>query len=71
MDWSSGFAWWAALRSPRQGYSDANDRAGMGTAFGLDASLAPTDEAASAAPASPARSTPQPWEHRLIRRTGL
>lgn len=71
MDWSSGLAWWAALRLRHQACFDATDRAGMGTAFGLDASLAPAEEGAPAALASPARLAPQPWEHRLIRRAGL
>ena len=76
MDWSSGLAWWSALRSRRAARSQAADRADMGTAFGLDASFGPADEDARAPGPSPARSTPQPtarhaWEHRLVRRTGL
>lgn len=72
MDWSSGLAWWSALRSRRAARSQAADRADMGTAFGLDASFGPADEDVRAPRPGPARSTPQhAWEHRLIRRTGL
>lgn len=72
MDESSGLAWWTVLRSGRQAPPDEIDRADMGTAFGLDASLAPADEPLPAMPAAsaPPTATP-PWEHRLIRRTGL
>ena len=71
MNWSSGLAWWAALRSQPQARFEAADRAGMGTAFGLDASLARVGEDSAVAPARPVRTTPPPWEHRLIRRSGL
>ena len=48
------------------------DYADLGTAFGLDASVAPA-AAASVAPASPAETAQPapPWEHRLTRRSGL
>ena len=48
------------------------DYADLGTAFGLDASVASAGRA-SANPVAPAESaTPAlPWEHRLTRRSGL
>ena len=45
------------------------DYADLGTAFGLDASVA--SGTASPASVDPAGSAPPPWEHRLTRRTGL
>ncbi len=72
MDESSGLAWWTALRPRPQTPPDADDRADMGTAFGLDASLAPAAADTPAMPADPTAPTPAPpWEHRLVRRTGL
>ena len=59
------------LATPAVPATDAvlTDYADLGTAFGLDASVA----SGAAAPASVefAGPSPQPWEHRLTRRTGL
>jgi hypothetical protein len=69
MDWSATFSWWSVLRRHGGGRSGDADRADMGTAFGLDASFdafAPSGFDREAA--SPAA---EPWEKRLIRRSGL
>lgn len=59
---------WVWTRSARhrdaQGDPDPGD---MGTAFGLDASLAPLAGEADVQPA-PRRDTPVPWHQRLDRR---
>ncbi|MEO7150539.1 MAG: hypothetical protein ABIX46_02335 [Burkholderiaceae bacterium] len=49
------------------------DYADLGTAFGLDASVASAIASSASASASvdPAASAAPPWEHRLTRRTGL
>ena len=36
----AGWSWWASLGFSRRSVRDANDFGDMGTAFGLDASLA-------------------------------
>jgi hypothetical protein len=73
MDWSARFSWLAALRAPPELRFDETDRADMGTAFGLDASMEP--EAPAAVAPSPGASAPPDaaaaWESRLIRRSGL
>jgi hypothetical protein len=71
MDWSARFSWLAALRAPPELRFDETDRADMGTAFGLDASMEPP---AAVPPSSGASAPPDAatvWESRLIRRSGL
>ena len=76
MTWLSGLAWLASRRAQREGVGDDDeDRAGMGTAFGLDASMSPPDDAGGKA-GTPSHGMTQPpaglpWEHRLTRRSGL
>lgn len=73
MDWSARFSWLAALRARPELRFDETDRADMGTAFGLDASMEPEAPAAvpspSATSATPDATTA--WQSRLIRRSGL
>ena len=71
MNWSKGLSWLAALKARHELHFQHTDRADMGTAFGLDASIGVADEARDPAPALAPEATPQPWEHRLIRRSGL
>ena len=48
------------------------DYADLGTAFGLDASVASaTAASATSEPAGPTAPAATPWEHRLTRRSGL
>ena len=69
MDWTTGPAWLATLGSgqPQADFDDA-DRAGMGTAFGLDASMPPQWEASGADAQAP---EPTVWERRLAGRSRL
>ncbi len=71
MKWSLGFTWLAAMTERTARSFDPNDPGDMGTAFGLEASMATVDDRAPEL--LPARSLPLslPWEHRLIRRSGL
>ena len=73
MDWSARFSWLAALRAPPELRFDETDRADMGTAFGLDASMEPDTSAAVPPPsgASAPADAATAWESRLIRRSGL
>jgi hypothetical protein len=71
MDWSSSLSWLVALRRVRRARDDPADRAGMGTAFGLDASIVPIEDWTQAAAQNPPCPTPAPWERRLVRRSGL
>ena len=70
MSSSSGLSW-LKLFAPRVDWLGVHtDRGDMGTAFGLDASIAPLDsELGAGAPAD--APVPAPWEHRLTRRSGL
>jgi hypothetical protein len=68
MKWSSGLAFLSALRGRETTLDGDDDHADMGTAFGLDASFGPVD-AEPAAGAGEVQA--QPWEARLIRRSGL
>ena len=70
MNWSTGLSWLTALAAPLAAAPDGDDdRAGMGTAFGLDASLVDDDSQAWRSGSEPAATLP--WEHRLTRRSGL
>lgn len=84
MNGRARFAWWSALRSARcaQPMWSAADRdpAGMGTAFGLDASFdavpSGADSSATANAPEPAADavaapTVTPFEQRLVRRSRL
>ena len=68
MKWSAGLAFLRARQARDAACDPADDGGDMGTAFGLDASFGPVDEAAATDAAPP---EPQPWEARLIRRSGL
>ena len=72
MNWTHGFSWLLGLKARRaEGRPGETDHADMGTAFGLDASIGPSDELPTmAAGALPAQSL-LPWEHRLTRRSSL
>ena len=71
MNWSTGISWLTTLRGEHSPPFDPNDPADMGTAFGLDASLAPEDsDFVDPSPIAPSR-TERPWESRLVRRSGL
>jgi hypothetical protein len=71
MDWSTGLSWLAALKARRDERFVHTDLADMGTAYGLEASMLPAVDPQPEAPATPAEAGPQPWEHRIIRRSGL
>jgi hypothetical protein len=72
MDWSTGLtSWLEALKARRDARVVHTDRADMGTAFGLDASMLAADDPQREALVIPAEASPQPWEHRIIRRSGL
>jgi hypothetical protein len=66
----SGLVWLVTFGRVSRASSTEDDRAGMGTAFGLDASMVPAETLASDSADSPQRAAP-PWEHRLIRRSSL
>jgi hypothetical protein len=74
MKWSATLFWMAFAKDRRRSRSDEDDRAGMGTAFGLDASL-PTipmpENGPEDSPALNVRPDSTPWEHRLARRSSL
>jgi hypothetical protein len=72
MNWSSSLAWLAALAARRERGFAQTDRGDMGTAFGLDASIAPGGDSAFASGQSPGSSQGlEPWERRIVRRSGL
>jgi hypothetical protein len=74
MKWSASLFWRAFAKDRRRSRSDEDDRAGMGTAFGLDASLPtiPMPENGPEQPAAPdVRPDSTPWEHRMARRSAL
>ena len=67
MNWSSGLSWLTTRAARREGRFDDTDRADMGTAFGLDASLEPP---ASEPPAQASQAAPEAsWQRRLVRRS--
>ena len=64
----SAFTWLAALFAAlRRPGVEGTDRGDMGTAFGLDDSMAPFDFASSHFD-EPARDAPDDWARRSIRR---
>ncbi|MES2226898.1 MAG: hypothetical protein V4540_03910 [Pseudomonadota bacterium] len=72
MNWSSGLSWLAALKAPlAERARDEADCADMGTAFGLDASFGPVDDAPDEAGREAPAGSPRPWEYRLTRRSSL
>ena len=71
MNWSTGLSWLAALKARRAARSGDDDRGDMGTAFGLDASMAPGDDGRAAGRHSLPPPSATPWEHRLTRRSSL
>jgi hypothetical protein len=74
MKWSASLLWMAFAKDRRRSRSDEDDRADMGTAFGLDASLPtipmPENGPEHAATAN-VRPDSTPWEHRMARRSSL
>jgi hypothetical protein len=71
MNWSERFAWLAALRRQHESDTADPDRAGMGTAFGLDASFDRFAPPTLPPDAVDALVEATPWEKRLVRRSGL
>ena len=69
MNWSSSLSWLGLLAARDEPHGAEADRADMGTAFGLDASMAPFDAEPPATHGAAAQ--PMPWEHRLTRRSSL
>ena len=71
MNWSSVFSWFAAAMRPgTRDEHGSDDRGDMGTAFGLDASIAPwdaSDEPGDAASAEAASSLAR----RIVRRSAF
>ena len=66
-----GFGWLKAVTTRRIAANPSPDPGDMGTAFGLDASIGPSDELPTmAAGELPAQSL-LPWERRLTRRSSL
>ena len=71
MVWSTAFAWFAAvLAATRRPSFEGTDRGDMGTAFGLDDSMAPYDAGASRLDAPTTRPADD-WNRRLVRRSHL
>ena len=71
MNWSNGLSWLSALKSWRiERIERGRDQAEMGTAFGLEASLA-----GSPGHGAPTWQLPpaaaETWERRVVRRSGL
>ena len=66
----SGLVWLVTFGRASRTPSTEDDRAGMGTAFGLDASMVPAEALVGDYADSSLRAAP-PWEHRLIRRSSL
>ena len=67
MNWTAGLAWLSTLNPDQEALDvDEPDRADMGTAFGLDASM--STEYAAALPGAP---EPTVWERRLAGRSRL
>ncbi len=71
MDWSTGLSWLAALKARRDERFAHTDRADMGTAYGLEASMLAADDPQPELPATPAEASAQPWARRIVRRSGL
>ena len=80
MKWSERILWLAMGKDRRRPRGDDDDRAGMGTAFGLDASLptmpmpwppSPAAEEGGSTHAAAANRLPDsaPWAHRSARRS--
>ena len=70
MNWFTGLVWLAARATRVAPADDADDRGDMGTAFGLDASIAPwdaSDEPGDAASAEAASSLAR----RIVRRSAF
>jgi hypothetical protein len=72
MNWSSSLAWLAALAARRERGFAETDRGDMGTAFGLDASIGTGGDSTFAnGSASASSQALEPWERRIVRRSGL
>ena len=71
MRWSASLLWALIRKDRRRSTSDEDDRAGMGTAFGLDASYDSRDHSAAITPPVGPLPDSTPWEHRLTRRSAL
>ncbi len=71
MDWSTGLSWLAALKARRDEHFAHTDRADMGTAYGLDASMLAADDSQPEMPEAPPEASAQPWGRRIVRRSGL
>lgn len=72
MNWHTALSWWSALGARRaERRSVEVDHGDMGTAFGLDASFGPVEADRPIQRTVMPSPTPEPWEYRLTRRTGL
>jgi len=67
LNWFAGSAWWAALLRWRRSAVAHSDPAEMGTAFGLDATLIPSESFAGDTPIA-RDGNERAWERRLVRR---
>lgn len=71
MKWSLGISWLKTMIARKARTFDPNDPGDMGTAFGLDASMTTGDEHGPELLSAWVGPSALPWEHRLIRRSGL
>ncbi|MEO5696388.1 MAG: hypothetical protein ABIQ60_04545 [Burkholderiaceae bacterium] len=71
MKWSLRISWLTTMMARKARTFDPNDPCDMGTAFGLEASMTSADEYAPELLSAWVGASALPWEHRLIRRSGL
>lgn len=72
MNWSNGLSWLSALKSWRiERIERGRDQAEMGTAFGLEASLAGSPGHGAPTWQTPPPAAAETWERRVVRRSGL
>lgn len=71
MNWENGLSWLSALKSTRiERPAHEHDHAEMGTAFGLEASMAALPGHGSPTWQLPPAAA-EAWERRVVRRSGL
>jgi len=73
MNWTTGLSWMSAIGTGGESAEagDEADRAGMGTAFGLDASMPPEREWGDASAERSGAPELTVWERRLAGRSRL